>query len=395
MSGSALIDLRPAPVSRLADERIGAWGAVRNVLAVRLDALGDVLMTTPALRAIRQSVPAATLTLLTSPAGAAVAGYVPEIDRTLVRSAPWMKAAANPDPADELAWIEQLRGEQFDAAVVFTVHSQSALPAALELWLAGIPLRLAHSRENPYRLLSDWVPDPETVTPIRHEVRRQLDLVAAVGWTTEDLGLSFRVPPDDARGMRARLDAHGLRPGGRWLVLHAGASAPSRRYPAASFLAAARRLVDEDGFRIVLTGSEDEVELVASIAAPLGDRAVRLDGRLTLGELGALLAMAPLLVANNTGPVHLAAAVGTPVVDLYALTNVQHTPWQVPARVLSHDVPCAGCRKSVCPLGHHACLRGVAPVEVVAAVRELAGIGPPATAPADATNATPAGALGR
>jgi ADP-heptose:LPS heptosyltransferase len=127
----------------------------------------------------------------------------------------------------------------------------------------------------------------------------------------------------------------------------------------------------------VLTGAPDEAELVASIAEPLGDAAVRLDGQLSLGELAALLTVAPLLVSNNTGPVHLAAAIGTPVVVLYALTNLQHGPWQVRSKVLSHPVPCAGCRKSVCPLGHHLCLRGVPPEDVVAAVRDLAAIGAP------------------
>src|SRR5581483_416306 len=94
-------------------------------------------------------------------------------------------------------------------------------------------------------------------------------------------------------------------------------------------------------------------------------------GELTLGELAALLAAAPLLIANNTGPVHLAAAVGCPVVDLYALTNPQHTPWRVPHRVLSHDVPCRWCYKSTCPEGHHSCLRSVEAAAVVGAALEL------------------------
>jgi ADP-heptose:LPS heptosyltransferase len=98
-----------------------------------------------------------------------------------------------------------------------------------------------------------------------------------------------------------------------------------------------------------------------------------LAGRLDVAELAAVLARAPLLVSNNTGPVHLAAAVGTPVVDLYALTNPQHTPWGVPHRVLSHDVPCKYCYKSVCPLGHHDCLRAVAPAAVVTAALDLLG----------------------
>ncbi|MGH7343102.1 MAG: glycosyltransferase family 9 protein, partial [Candidatus Rokuibacteriota bacterium] len=94
-------------------------------------------------------------------------------------------------------------------------------------------------------------------------------------------------------------------------------------------------------------------------------------GRLELAELAALLSRVPLLVSNNTAPVHVAAAVGTPVVDLYALTNPQHTPWAVPHRILNHDVPCKYCYKSICPAGHHDCLRRVEPAVVVKAALEL------------------------
>jgi len=94
---------------------------------------------------------------------------------------------------------------------------------------------------------------------------------------------------------------------------------------------------------------------------------------LNLAELAALLKRAPLLISNNTGPVHVASAVGTPVVDLYALTNPQHTPWGVPCRVLSHDVPCRNCFKSICPEGHNDCLRKVPPADVVRAALELLG----------------------
>jgi ADP-heptose:LPS heptosyltransferase len=103
----------------------------------------------------------------------------------------------------------------------------------------------------------------------------------------------------------------------------------------------------------------------------MGFPARSLVGELGLAELGALIDEADLLVSNNTGPAHIAAAVGTPVVDLYALTNPQHTPWLVPSRVLNHDVPCRNCYKSVCPAGHHDCLRKVAPEMVAAAAQEL------------------------
>src|SRR5256885_16700168 len=103
----------------------------------------------------------------------------------------------------------------------------------------------------------------------------------------------------------------------------------------------------------------------------MGTPSCSVAGSLDLAELAALLARSDLLVANNTGPVHVAAAVGTPVVDLYALTNPQHTPWGVPRRVLNHDVPCRWCYKSVCPEGHHDCLRLVSPHAIVQAALEL------------------------
>jgi ADP-heptose:LPS heptosyltransferase len=103
----------------------------------------------------------------------------------------------------------------------------------------------------------------------------------------------------------------------------------------------------------------------------MGEPSVSLAGRLTLEELAALIAKAPLLISNNTSAVHVASAVLTPVVDLYALTNPQHTPWRVPCRVLFENVPCRFCYKSVCPEGHHQCLRGVSPESVVAAAIDL------------------------
>ena len=353
--------------------RTDGWASLRRILAVRLDAMGDVLMTTPALRAIRSSARDAHLALLTSTAGALAARHVPELDEVLVHDPSWMPGEGH-DPEGDAALVDRLRSRAFDAAVVFTVHTQSPLPIAVLLRLAGVDRVLAHCRENPYALLSDWVPEPEPGEATRHEVRRQLDLVGRVGFTTDDERLSFRVPPDAMRRLRdevlPRLD---IRPGDGlpWAVVHPGAAAPSRRYPAASFATAIGRLAGEHGVRIVFTGGPDEVPLVESIRASMRAESASLAGGLSVGELGALLAVAPLLIANNTGPVHLAAALGTPVVDLYALTNPQHTPWMVPARVLNVDVPCAGCRRSVCPLGHGACLSLVEPERVVQAALEL------------------------
>jgi lipopolysaccharide heptosyltransferase II len=348
------------------------WQQAENVLCVRLDALGDVLMTTPALRALKQSRPGRRLTLLTSPGAAALVPLVPEIEDGIVYDAPWMKATApRRDSRPEFAMIDRLRRRRFDAAVIFTVFSQNPLPAAMLCLLADIPRRLAHCRENSYQLLTDWIQEPEPEQFIRHEVRRQLDLVATVGCHTTNEQLSLSVPAEATRRVQAILHEWGLANGQPWILVHPGASAPSRRYPPERFAEATNLLVREYDLPIVFSGSDGERELIESIRAAMSAPAHCLAGRLCLAELAALVALAPVLVTNNTGPAHIAAAVGTPVVDLYAQTNPQHTPWQVPQRVLYHDVPCKNCFKSVCPQGHHDCLARVPPDAVARAALEL------------------------
>lgn len=329
-------------------------------------------MTTPALRAVKQAVAGRRLTLLTSPAGAELDGLMADVDETLVYESPWMKATPlRSGPDLDLGMIEALRARHFDAAIIFTVFSQNPLPAAMLCYLAGIPLRLAHCRENPYQLLTDWVAETEPHEQLRHEVQRQLDLVAAVGCEAKDQRLRLTPTSHAVQSVDHLLRQLQLADDHRWMVLHAGASAPSRRYPPELFAEVASRLIADHGLRVVLTGSEAERELVASIQARTHGETVSLAGKLNLAELAALVARAPVLLANNTGPVHVAAAVGTPVVVLYALTNPQHTPWCVPHRVLYHDVPCKYCFKSVCREEHHDCLRRVTPEEVVAAVLEM------------------------
>ena len=225
------------------------------------------------------------------------------------------------------------------------------------------------------------MPDPEPQQLVRHEVQRQLDLVAQAGCAAHDTHLSLRVPESAHAHAIDLLAELGIDPGRPWVVVHPGASAPSRRYPAGGFALVARRLVKEMGLPVIFTGTVPERALIEEIRGAMHAPSHSLVGRLDLPQLSALIALSPLLISNNTGPVHVAAAVGTPVVVLYALTNPQHTPWQVPSRVLFNDVPCKYCYKSNCPLGHHNCLRLVPPEDVVHAAAELlAAADSPATA---------------
>lgn len=364
------------------DAAVMRWRGVRNLLAVRLDNLGDLLMTTPALTAVRDSLPDARITLLTSPAGAAAARHLPAVDAAVPFAAPWVMPRDDAPLAGELGENElrmaiRLADLRFDAAIIFTVCTQSALPAALLCRLAGIPLRLAYCRENPYALLTDWLPERDVVGDgMRHEVERQLDLVATVGLFSGDAHLQFDYRIEHVRRLQELMLLAGHNPVHPYFVVHPGASAPSRRYPAVSFGVAADIIARESGCTAIYTGSDGEQAVVEEARAVMGEASVSLAGHLGLGELAALIAGAEVVVANNTGPVHIAAAVNTPVVDLYALTNPQHTPWRVASQVLSHPVPCRWCLKSECPEGHHDCLRKVEPEQVAEAALELMGTGP-------------------
>jgi ADP-heptose:LPS heptosyltransferase len=203
----------------------------------------------------------------------------------------------------------------------------------------------------------------------RHEVQRQLDLVGSIGAKVADTRLCVRVTHGASDLVREMLADCGVQPGAH-VVVHPGGTAPSRRYPPEMFAEVVAGL-ERQGLSVVVTGDATEWEIVEQTLSRSKGAAVDLTGRLSLEQLCAVIADARVLIAGNTGPVHLAAAVGTPVVDLYALTNPQHTPWAVPSRVLSHPVACQWCYKSVCPEGHHLCLRGVAPASVVAAALEL------------------------
>ncbi|HEU5438360.1 MAG TPA: glycosyltransferase family 9 protein [Ktedonobacterales bacterium] len=353
------------------------WRAARRVLLIRLDNLGDVLVTTPAFHAVRRALPSAHLTLLTSEVGAQVGQLNPELDDVIVYAAPWMDPwhILPQDSARELAMVETLRAGHYDAAIIFTSFRQSPLPAAYLCYLADIPLRAAASVDGPGSLLTTRHKHPERMM---HEVERGLDLVGAldIALPEDERDLVLRVPANARESLGRKLAAMSSRNHRPLVIVHPGCSMPARTYPWEQFATVIELLVRELGATVALTGAEAERELVERIIGRLSERArarvVSLAGALAFDELCALIEAADLTITNNTGPMHISAAVKTPVVALFALTNPpeQWGPWRVPHRQLYVEVPCRICYSRVCPYTHD-CLRLVTPAMVVAAAREL------------------------
>ncbi|MDQ3890347.1 MAG: glycosyltransferase family 9 protein [Actinomycetota bacterium] len=335
-----------------------------HVLVARLDSEGDVLLSGPAVRAV--AARAGEVTFLCGRRGRAAAELLPGVDRILEFTAPWIDPDPDPVSRDEtFRLVDEVAALAPAEAVVFTSFHQSPLPLALLLRLAGVARIAAISDEYPGSLLDVR----HRVGDDQHEVERMLSLVSALG---------YGLPRGDDGRLAVERRAHVDPPfgGERYVVVHPGASVPARAW--APELHAA--LVDElvaAGWRVVVTGGPSETELTALVAGRGCRDVLDLGGRTTLAELAEVLASAAALVVGNTGPAHLAAAVATPVVSLFAPTvpAERWRPWKVPLVLLGdQEAPCAGSRARVCPVERHPCLNSIPPSDVAAAVARLAGV---------------------
>lgn len=299
--------------------------------------MGDLIMTGPALRALKETF-SAKITVLTSSMAAGIAAFMPEIDKVIVCDLPWVKNQLIADPSQFYHTVEQLKAARFDAAVIFTVYSQNPLPTVMLAYLAGIPNRLAYCRENPYQLLTDWVPDKEPYAEIKHQVQRDLDLVGAVGAVTGNHALCLEIDKEVQKRAAHKLQQTGVDISRPWLIIHPGVSELKRQYPVKKWAAAGRKITSETGYQLVITGSAAEKQLTEDLQMAIGESSYAAGGLFSIEEFIALIELASAVVAVNTGTVHIAAAVGTPCVVLYALTNPQHTPWKAPHALLAFSV---------------------------------------------------------
>jgi ADP-heptose:LPS heptosyltransferase len=339
---------------------------VTHTLVVRLDNAGDVLLAGPAVRAVAAG--SERVTMLVGPNGSSAARLLPGVDDVLVWRCPWVDA--NPEPVgrdDVERLVATLAERRFDRALVLTSFHQSPLPTALLLRLAGVDRVGAISIDYPGSLLDlrhhvdEMLPEPE----------RALSLATAAG---------FALPPGDDGALAVRRplpDVSHLLPAGPVVALHPGTSVPARAWPVHRFAEAAQLLTDH-GYRVVVTGAPAERPLTARAAA--GTPATDLGGRTSLAELAAVLAAADAVVVANTGPAHLAAAVGTLVVSLFAPTvpAARWAPYRVPHVLLGdQDAVCRDTRVTRCPFAGHPCLTTVSAEDVLAAVQQLVGSPPP------------------
>jgi ADP-heptose:LPS heptosyltransferase len=334
---------------------------VSHALVARLDSAGDVLITGPAVRAIAAANE--SVTFLCGPRGREAAELLPSVDEVIEWQAPWVDFDSPELTAGHVdSLVKQLRDVRPDRVYIFTSFHQSPLPLALICRMAEVPWVGGICVDYPGTLLDlrhhvpDGIPEPE----------RALSLARAGGCA---------LPAGDDGAMRVEVPVSAGRladivTSDPFVVFHPGAAVPARRPTADRSAAMVRALVDA-GHRVLVTGAPDEKDLTAAVAA---DVAVDLGGHTTLATLAAIFAAARVVVVPNTGPAHLAAAVGVPVVSLFAPV-VPASQWQPYGesvfRLGDQEAPCRLTRARECPVTGHPCLDGITDAELLAAVTRM------------------------
>jgi len=350
----------------------------RTILLIRPDHLGDVLLTTPAIRALAAARPDARLVALVGPWSAGVISAYPEIDLTL--TLPFPGFARHPARASArpylLAWrwADRLRRLRAESAIIFRPdHWWGAMLA----YLAGVPRRIGFALPDVAPFLTDAVP-----FRAGHAVERGLALAEVLGVRPDaPPALTFPVADDDRKYARQRLVDAGLPPSAPRVIIHPGTGTRIKQWSPAHWARVADGLARRWGAPIIFTGGDHEISLVRGITDLMAAPAIVLAGETSVGQLAALYEGARVVLGPDSGPLHLATAVGAPTVHLYGPADpAEFGPWGDPARhiVLTTAIACRPCRILDWPgadPAEHPCVRDIAPDAVLEAAVRAAGEG--------------------
>ncbi len=352
---------------------------IRRILLVRLDLIGDVVLSLPAARALRRAYPDATIDMLVQPSAAPVLAAEHDAIANVLTCNPyrWLNPLAllRPSTWREAAQvIRTLRAGRYDLAISISGDMNSIFTR-----LSGAPRRVGYAGEAYPFLLTDPIPGAR-YRHHQHEVRYVLALAEAAGATIQpaDAQLLLHTKPDAARRaaellQRARATTHAHGP---TLAIHVGArNGQAKRWPPAHIAALSDRLIEELDALVLLTGAPSEAPLArTALQASTSGKILNLTGKTTIPELIALIAASDVVVSGDSGPMHIACAVATPVVALHGPTDPGLSgPTAPDALVLRRALWCSPCydasATAECRFGNPVCMKELSPGLVFAAVR--------------------------
>lgn len=330
---------------------------MRNILVIKLRYIGDVLLATPTLCAIKAAYPEARLTMLVTAGTEDLLRNHPDVDRIM--------AVEKDSFAAQWRLISELRRLRCDSVIDLTDGDRSA-------WLSRLsraPIRVGFNDEQRWRgrLYSHVVR-----STARHRIDRDLEALVPLGIAASDRTPRLFLTPDDERQAEQLLDRLGLNPMAPVAVIQPGARYWFKAWPAERFAALADRLAVTFGYRVVIGGSEHDRQVAGQVASLATSKPVVLAGQVPLRTFAAIVKKAALFVGNDSGAMHIAAAVGTPVVALFGPSNpAEWGPRGSRVEVIYKDVDCRVCFHPTCERGEQNCMRLISVEEVSAAASRM------------------------
>jgi heptosyltransferase III len=327
----------------------------KRILVVRTDRIGDVVLSSPVLTALKSTWPECHTAMLLRPYTAELLQGHPDLDQIILEPEPLPSA---------LRLARRLRAEHFDIALL--LHPTFRL--ALACRLAGIPVRVGTAFRG-YSFLFNGRIKQHRKNSGRHELDLNLEMAAAIGARLQNIVFRLSLKESEIRLIRQRLLDVGIEPSQPFVVLHPGSGGSAMDWPPHLFGQLAQQIVSRLHLPVILTGNTSERSLVDNVVAHCDRPLIRLDGQLPIKELAGLLQQAALLVANSTGPLHIARAFSTPVIGLFcpilACSPQRWGPYGKPDSVLLPAVPtCTRCTKKRC--AHHNCMELISVDQVLA-----------------------------
>lgn len=338
--------------------------AVHRILVRTANWVGDVVMCMPAFDALRRNFPDAHISVLARPWVTALFESHPGVDEVI----PYSRGQGfSKDLAEGLRVVRQIRRGAFDLAVLF----QNAFEAALLAFLGGVPLRVGYNTDARRCLLSHAVIRDHDILK-EHQVEYYLAVLRAMDWEAPSRDPRLYIGPTQAEAIDQLLSSHGIH-GQDFLVgLSAGAIfGPAKRWPVERFAVIADRCADRWGAKIVLLGSEKDDATCLALSRAANHAPLNLCGKTSLGEAMALIKRCGFFLSNDSGLMHVGAALGVPTVAIFGSTNPVATgPKGEWTRVVRHDLHCSPCLKPECRNGYP-CLLSIEPDEVWEAMEKL------------------------
>jgi lipopolysaccharide heptosyltransferase II len=350
----------------------------QRILVIRLDLIGDLVLSLTLVHSLKRTYPNAEIDLLAIPASAPIATSEPDLSAVIAYNPNiWRRPQALLKPKNwrELrALRSRLRVRQYDLAV-----SMSGPWAAVLALLSGAPRRVGFARESYPGFITDNVPGRHWRPGDRlHEVDYCLELAQAAGATIrpDDRIPRLAVASTARQEVDQLLRQHEIQSGQRVIACHVSSNnGQSKRWPVPYWARLIDRLLDEDNTCVVLTGAPGDLPLIELILRRAQKQPLNLAGKTSLPQLAALLQRADLLVTGDSGPMHIAAAVGTPVLAIHGPTDPAHSgPISPEATVLRSDIWCSPCYNATssadCRFFTTQCMKNITPELVLTTIRE-------------------------